>query len=501
MLKKHIIVNYIGQGCSSLLTFLVVPFYLKLLGVESYGIIGFYSVLFTLFGVFDFATALNWKLAQGSADIEKNKDQMRDTTRTLEWILWGLCLFIILSLWTLAPVIVDMWLNVENLSREIVLISIRFMSFSIIGTILLHFYRSALMGLHKQVAANVLLIFYSCFRAFGSIAVLYFIKADLSYFFYWQSFVALVFACLFGLALWYYLPRSAKTPSFSKKMFDDIWQYAGFASLNSVMGIVIMQVDKIILSKLLSLKDFGYYSLAFTLSSALWIIMNPLTAAVFPHFSRIVAEGKECLETKYREICQLMDLILLPLTFLLVFNAKRVLLLWTQNASVAENASFLVVFMLLSTMCIGLITVLSLVRAATGWLSLVFYTNVSMIGILALAFYLFIPVYGARGAVVILFIHNLLGFCIYVFFTHRKILQGMVFTWLKYEIAIPLLSVLAAAFLIDVFGYRGGSFVLDVIYLAFMYSILLMVCTFSTSFNRKRVLSFIQKIWVKGASI
>lgn len=493
MLKKDIIVNYIGQGWSSLLTFLVVPFYLKLLGVESYGLIGFYSVLFTLFAVFDFATALNWKLAQFSADTEKYKKDMRDITRTLEYIVWGLSGIALLLVWLLAPLIAYHWFKPGQISQEDILVCIRFMSLAIAGSLILQFYRSALMGLHRQMAANILLIFYGCFRVFGALSVLYFINSDVKYFFYWQSFVNLLFALIFGIVLWCFLPRDKHSPVFSKKIFKDVWKYAGFCSLNMIVGVFITQIDKILLSKMLSLKDFGYYSIAFTLASGLWIIISPLMAAVFPHFSRIATEGEKALAAFYHRICQLMDLILLPIAFLLVFNAKRILLLWTGDMLVVDNAYFLVLFMVLGTMFAGLHTTLVQIRAAVGWISLTFYMNVIMVFFIVPAFLYFVPLYGARGAVVIWFIYNFITFSLSVFVTHKKILKGLCFTWLKSNILLPLSLISIVSFAVNYFAYSGDKLILNIFYLLYMYVILMASCVIVTPVCRQEIFCYLQK--------
>lgn len=51
-LNRNIVANFLGKGCAVLSIYLFVPFYVNILGVESYGVVGFYAVLQ---GVFMFA--------------------------------------------------------------------------------------------------------------------------------------------------------------------------------------------------------------------------------------------------------------------------------------------------------------------------------------------------------------------------------------------------------------------------------------------------------------
>src|SRR5882724_11477490 len=52
-LAVNVVANLVGQGWSVLLSLVVVPLYLRLLGIEAYGLIGFYVMLQGLAQVLD----------------------------------------------------------------------------------------------------------------------------------------------------------------------------------------------------------------------------------------------------------------------------------------------------------------------------------------------------------------------------------------------------------------------------------------------------------------
>jgi len=45
ILKRNIIANFAGQGWTALMALAFVPLYIKFLGIEAYGLIGFFAML------------------------------------------------------------------------------------------------------------------------------------------------------------------------------------------------------------------------------------------------------------------------------------------------------------------------------------------------------------------------------------------------------------------------------------------------------------------------
>ena len=72
--------NLFGTGWAALLGLAVVPTYLRLIGVEAYGLMSFYMALTTLIQVFDLglSPALNRELARLSALANAAGDALRD---------------------------------------------------------------------------------------------------------------------------------------------------------------------------------------------------------------------------------------------------------------------------------------------------------------------------------------------------------------------------------------------------------------------------------------
>src|SRR3989304_8931620 len=96
-IKKNIVANFLGRGWSMIMGLVFVPFYIRFLGTEAYGLVGFYAVLQASLGLLDLGlnATINRELARFSIFPEKS-NEARDLAKTLEIIYWiiGIAIFI-----------------------------------------------------------------------------------------------------------------------------------------------------------------------------------------------------------------------------------------------------------------------------------------------------------------------------------------------------------------------------------------------------------------------
>src|SRR5690348_7177670 len=87
--RRSVVANFLGQGWSALLGFVLLPIYLRLMGVEAFGLTAFYQTLIVTLNVFDFgfSTTINRQLARSSARPDAG-DDARDLVRTMEAAYW-----------------------------------------------------------------------------------------------------------------------------------------------------------------------------------------------------------------------------------------------------------------------------------------------------------------------------------------------------------------------------------------------------------------------------
>src|SRR2546428_107003 len=120
-IKRNILANLAGKIWSGLLWLIFLPVYLKFMGVEAYGLVGFYLSLTAVLVTFDLglSTTINRELARLSVQ-EGKQGEIRDVLRTLEGGCWTIALVMGTVLVAASPLITHYWLKPENLSSEAV---------------------------------------------------------------------------------------------------------------------------------------------------------------------------------------------------------------------------------------------------------------------------------------------------------------------------------------------------------------------------------------------
>src|SRR5882762_2609266 len=121
IVRRNIIANVAGKGWAALLSLMAVPIYIHFLGIEAFGLIGFFLSLMAILSLLDLGlgTALNRQFAQYSMQLGRAQE-MHDLLRTLEIIYWLIGVAIGVTLVALAPMIATYWLKPQQLSAEIV---------------------------------------------------------------------------------------------------------------------------------------------------------------------------------------------------------------------------------------------------------------------------------------------------------------------------------------------------------------------------------------------
>ena len=447
-LKINVAASFAGSVWVALLSIVFVPYYLRYIGVESYGLIGIFTSIQAFIVLFDFGLSptLNRELARLSA-VEGNAQEMHNLKRTLEIPNWICAVFIALLLSALAPLVARFWIQPKDLSVETVMQALIIMSFNIAVLFSVNFYTGGLMGLQKQLILSFINIFCGTLRSVGALLVLAFVSTTIQAFLLWQGSVALLQAVLMAFTLKYSLPNSSVKGHFQKDLFRKIWRFAAGMTGMSVVVLVLTQTDKVILSRMLNLETFGYYTLALTISSmAIGMIVSSINHVVFPQFSQLVSLGDETkLREFYHRSCQIMSVFLFPVVMILALFSYEILIIWVRNEQIAINT-----YILLSLVAVGnglnsLIWLPYSLQLAHGWTKLAFYSNIVTIVFLVPLMVVGVYKYGAIGGAVVWVILNGSYFFTLIQLMHRRLLKGEKLRWYFEDVALPFVVAAAVA--------------------------------------------------------
>src|SRR4030042_2107312 len=93
-IRRNTFANYIGTACQALLGLVFIPLYIKYLGVESYGLVGFSVSLGAVLRLTDLglSSTLSREFARYT-DLPASASRMRSMLKTVQIIYWGITLF------------------------------------------------------------------------------------------------------------------------------------------------------------------------------------------------------------------------------------------------------------------------------------------------------------------------------------------------------------------------------------------------------------------------
>jgi O-antigen/teichoic acid export membrane protein len=485
-IKKNIYANYLGQGWSALIGLAFIPIYIHYLGMEAYGLIGVFAVLHSGLALLDMglAPSLNREMARFSAGAH-SPQSIRDLLRTLETISVLLAFSITILVWVFAPWLAENWLKAEKLSPGVVADAVAVMGVVVVLRLWEGLYKGALQGLQRMVWLNTASAALATLRWMGAAAMLAFVSPSVEAFFLWQGGVSLLATGVFSLKLYKILPLSELNGRFRTQSLFVTWRFSGGLVATTLLGLLLTQVDKVMLSRLLMLETFGYYTLAATVGGSLFQFIYPLSNAMYPRFTELVTLGDQsALAETYHRSCQLMSVIIIPPALMLAFFAEPLLGLWMKNSKVVAEAAPIVVPIVLGTLCNGFMHMPYMLQLAHGWTGLAIRVNIVAVIVIVPAITWATYKYGAVGAAYTWFALNAGYVLIAIHFMHRRLLPKEKWHWYAQDIGIPLIGAASVGGIARWFSPIGWSSWSQICWLMAVGSVLLLAAVMSA--NRLR---------------
>ena len=440
-IKQNIVANLVGKVGSALITILLVPVYIKYLGIESYGLVGFYATLIGSMAILDFGLSitLNRELAKYDS-VEGNSNRIRNLAFSLECIYWAIGIVICFTVIVLSGFIAQHWVKVEHLSISVVTKAVMLMGAVFAFQWPISLYNGGLTGLEKQVLNNGIIVGMSTLRAVGVIIILKYLSPTIDAFFLWQAGISLLYVIIIRFAFWNQMPRSSIRSTFSRIEISSIWRFAAGMTGISVVSFFLAQIDKIVLSKILPLSQFGYYILAFTAAASINLFVSPISITFFPRFTSLIAAGKtEDLKVLYHNACRFIAAFIFPVFFTLFFFAEDILRIWTRNEVTTQNSYLLTKILAGGCLLNSLMIIPYNLLIAYGRTRFTIYQNIIASFILVPMLFLWTHWYGAIGATFVWLILNAGYVLISQPIMHRIILKGELWRWYWNDTLRPMI--------------------------------------------------------------
>jgi O-antigen/teichoic acid export membrane protein len=451
-LKRNITANYISQLYVAGIGILTVPLYIKYMGPEAYGLVGFFAVLQVFFNLLD--AGLTPTMARESARYHGGALSIleyRRLARAMESFFVAVALLGGAVLVILVSPISTQWLNASQLSQQEILLSLQIMSFIVALRWICGFYKGIITGAERLVWLSGFNSIIATGRFVLVLPVLIFISASPRVFFLFQLGVAIIEIVGVTCMAYRLLPAIPKGQRISWEWapLQSVLKFSLTIAFTSSVWVFVTQTDKLILSTILPLAEYGYFTLAVLVASSIITISSPISTAIMPRMARLHAEGQQDeLMSVYRKSTQLVTTVVIPVALILIFLAPQVLLAWTGKKELAQLVAPVLSLYAIGYAFLSLSAFPYYLQYAKGKLQMHLIGSTLFLSLLIPTTIWAATRYGMEGTAWAWLLSNLIYFLLWVPVVHHKFLKGMHRSWMVHDIGLLSIAPIIAGFLL-----------------------------------------------------
>ena len=438
-LGRNLLAGLANSTWSAIVNLAAVPFYIKFLGIEAYGLIGFFVTTQALLQLLDMGMTptINREVARCSAS--GNMAESGKLLHSLAVIYWSLAAVIAILILLLAPLIAEYWLQSKQLSELTISHSLMLMGLVIACRWPVGLYQGALIGAQRLTVSSGINMIMVTIGAVGAISILAFLSPTIEAFFIWQACVGIVYAITMRSATWRIIGKIPHL-KFDIEKLKSVWRFTAGMSGIGLTALAFTQLDKIILSKILGLDEFGIYMLATVVVSSLYILINPVFNVIYPRMSALVVTGDtEKLTELYRLGARLLASLLYPAAMMLVVFAEDLVYLWTGNPTLASKVAPIISLLAIGSALHGVMYFPYALQLAYGRTSLALRINIVLMIILTPLLVFLAFRYGVVGGAMAWLLLHVFNVLLATWMTHRHFLIGVGGRWLIHDIGLPMI--------------------------------------------------------------
>jgi len=446
-INRNIAASFIGNTWVALVQIAFVPIYIRILGMEAFGLMGVYTFLQAALSLLDMGLTptISREMARFRAGAQ-TVDEVRALLRSVEVLFLGVALVLFVTAVLVAPWLAERWLKSDTQFIPAAIGALHLMGALISLRWLAGLYRGAITGLQHLVWLNVTGSAFATLRGAGVIPVLIWVSPTVGAFFFYQATVTLIELLVLARKSWSLVP-SSRTPGFSPSSLQRIWRFSAGVALITLLYQLLNQSDKVLLSTMLSLNAFGYYALASSVAGSLNLLVAPIGIVAFPRLNELVARADPvALAGAYHHFAQLLTVIIAPSALVLALFSNHILLLWLQDAPTSSATAPLLALLAIGAMLNAFMSTPHMLQLAYGRTRFIIALNTAYVLVFVPAIYLGVSAYGAIASGYAWVAINASGILFAVPLMHRGALPREKWRWYINDVAVPAGAALAVAY-------------------------------------------------------
>ena len=444
-IKNSIAINLAAGAWTAALIVLTTPWFISRLGLEGYGLIGFWMVVIYLTLILDFGLGSTCAREMAMALGRRAEGyEFRELLSIFERPVLLIGALVFAFMWLLAPWVGSTWLNVKGYAGTELAQVFQWMSVSIAAQLVIAFYGLALGGLQKQGPMNGLQALNNGLRYLGGALVLALGGSILEFFIFQAAASTLVVVLSRWTVLRQFRPAGVWPADRPRPALRDHIRFSGGMFATALLAAGISNADRLFVSKLLPAEMLGRYTVAATVIGLLQMFIVAFHRVYQPRFAELTASSNPSgLRRAYYQACMTVGAAIIPTAVLFVLYTNEIFLLWVGWAD--PDTTLVARLLVTGYAMAGLMWLPASYQQAIGWTRL----NVSLMAMAWLVgmpmLWLCIRAFGLTGAAAMMLAHGMIQLGIGLKLMNRTCFPGENWLWIRRVIIAPLLLSLPVA--------------------------------------------------------
>jgi O-antigen/teichoic acid export membrane protein len=342
LLARNTLLNLIGQAAPLLVGVVTLPFIVRGLGAERYGLLSLSWVVLGYFTIFDLGlgrAATKYVAEALAKDDEQQVPRLVWTAVTAQAICGGLGALVLVAI---APFLLEHVLNIPTALVGEAKATFYLLAIAIPAVLVSSSFTGVLAATQRFDLVNAV------GASFSVVNSLLTLVAVLSWNWHLPQIVALLVASRFLASGAYYwlclrvLPALKGLPRCHRQELRALIGFGGWVTVSSVVGPILVYVDRFMIGALLTMAAVAYYSAPYEIVTRLWIIPASLVTTLFPAFSILAGQRQwERLTDLFSRSTQWVLLTLGSVAAVLIVFAHDILQVWLGSAFAEEGTRVL----------------------------------------------------------------------------------------------------------------------------------------------------------------
>lgn len=487
-LKKNIVSGYVSQIYVALIGVLILPLYIRYMGAEAYGLIGFFTMLQAWFSLLDMG--LTPTIGRETARYRAGAIggiEFRRLFRVLSCIFYGIALVGGGALFMFSAEISALWLKPVSLSINDIQTALQIMAITIALRWIGGLYRGVISGSERIMWLSGFNVIIATLRFAVVLPVMWLYGATPYVFFWFQLLVSMIEVIgLFQKSRRLLPTLGGERIGWSMEPIKPVLKFSLTIAFTSAVWIMVTQSDKLILSNVLPLAEYGHFTLAVLVASGIMVISSPISLAIMPRMAKLHTENATIEMVKvYRDATQIVSVISGAAAITIFFCSEILVYLWTGDAQLAHDVAPVLSLYALGNGILSIGAFPYYLQYAKGNLKYHLFGNLGLLLFLIPLIVVAAREYGAVGAGAVWVAMNLVYLFVWVAYVHHKLEPGLHLRWIFGDVLVVVCPAILAGALfryapLEVFHLSSDGF----IYLAVFGLIVLVMSMVGSSYVR-----------------